>query len=199
MVNKEQLGIENFNGQQDPFSNESVAVELSNADSAADTAKRIAINKAWYDVAANMKDADGNSVDHFLKEGEMDSTSTKKVIATGKNCSADDVCAMFTETPCRVVGIKVAASTVAQLEEPIHIVQYKPQGRVTIAKIIPSSYKDEANNNEKLVTIDVSGLGIVLGKDAAMIVKVAAGCKETLTLYYKDRASFRKMIENNTK
>lgn len=199
MVNKETLGIENFNGTADPFANESVAVEISNAGSSADTAKRVALNRAWYTDVAKMKDADGNSVDKFLAEGTLDSTSNKELIVTGKNCSADDVAAMLTETPCRVVGLKIAASNIAQLDEPIHVVQYKPQGRVTVAKIIPSSYKDESNNNDKMVTIDLSGLGIVLGKDCAMIVKVAAGYKETITLYYKDRASFRKMIENNTK
>ncbi len=198
-MNKELLGIENFNGSQDPFANESVAVELSNAGTSATAAKRIALNKAWYAEVSKMKDADGNTVDLFLAEGTLDSTSGKEVTATGKNCSADDVCAMLTETPCRLVGMKIAASDIAQLDEPIHIVQYKPQGRVTVAKIIPSSYKDESNNNDKLVSIDLSGLGIVLGKDCAMIVKVGAKYRETVTLYYKDRASFRKMIENNTK
>ena len=198
-MDKQLLGIENFNGSQDPFANESVAVEISNAGASATDAKRVAINKAWYAEVTKMKDADGNSVDKFLGDGVLDATSGKELIVTGKNCSADDVCAMLSETPCRVVGLKIAASNVAQLDEPIHVVQYKPQGRVTVAKIIPSSYKDESNNNDKLVSIDLSGLGLVLGKDCSMIVKVGAGYKETITVYYKDRASFRKMIENNTK
>lgn len=198
-MDKQLLGIENFNGSQDPFANESVAVEISNAGASATDPKRVAMNKAWYTDATKMKDADGNAVDKFLADGTLDATSGKELIVTGKNCSADDACAMLSETPCRVVGLKIAASNVAQLDEPIHIVQYKPQGRVTVAKIIPSSYKDESNNNDKLVSIDLSGLGIVLGKDCAMIVKIGAGYKETITVYYKDRASFRKMIENNTK
>lgn len=201
-VDKNLLGIKEFSGVSNelkgPFQGPNVSFAVSNTGSSAE-ARLLAISAGWYDQAADIKDSNGKVVDAILKDGEVIETADKKVIATGKNCKVIDVQKMFAKTPCRIKSIRVKVDDAAQLDEEIQILELTPSGPSIIARIIPSSAKNEDNSDPKMASVSLLENNIVLGEDRIFLMNLAAGRTVTLTVYYENRASFAAQIEYLTK
>lgn len=197
MIDKRTLGIVGFQGDgNNPFSGENISLEVINQGTAAED-RLLAISAGWYDKAADIKDFDGNVCDAILADGTFINTTNKEVSARGKNCKVADTVKMFSNTPCRIKGIKLYADDTDQLDEEIQILRLTPNGPQVVKRIVPSSSKDEGNNDALRVSIDLTDDMITIGEDTTFLLKLAAGRKCTYTIYYENRASFRQLIESN--
>lgn len=195
-INKKLLGICEFQGESgNPFACPNVSFEVDNTDTSA-VARLLALSTGWYDNASEIKDLQGHSVDAILKDGEVIDTTNKKVTATGKNCIIADTVKMLKSTPCRIKGIKLSADDTEQLDCEIQVLKLTPNGPQVIARIIPSSSKDDSSLDAKRVSVDLSDTLVMCGEDVVILLNVAAGHKCSYTFYYENRASFRAMIEN---
>lgn len=192
MEKPQALGIKNPTASKSAFSGDNVALALTNQDSAAED-QLLALTPGWHDTAGAVKTIDGTSASAIIKDGQIVTTATKTVVGNGKNCKINDVVKMFQHTPVFLKGIKVQVDNVAQLEEEIQVVKLGPAGVKEIARITPSSFKNEANMDDKLVSIDLMDMNIVLGIDTAILMNLGAGRKTNLTIYYKNKMGLRDM------
>lgn len=201
-VDKEMFGIVGFAGDnaevKQPFSGKSVSMILTNTGSAAEN-RTIAIAPGWYGSAALIKDLDGNTVNAIVAEGTFDATTNKELTAAGVGCKVNDVVGMFKTTPCRIKGIKVKADAEAQLSQEIQFIELDPNGQRPISRVIPANFKSDKSQDAKLADIDLLDELVVMGPDGVMLIKLAAGRTITLTMFYENRASFRKQLEVMTK
>lgn len=201
-VDKEMFGVVGFAGDnsevKQPFSGKSATITLTNTGSAAED-KIIVVAPGWYGSASVIKDLDGNTASAIVADGTFDATSTKELTATGIGCKVNDVVGMFKTTPCRIKGIKVKADAESQLSQEIQFIELDPNGQRPISRVIPANFKSDKSQDAKLADIDLLDELVVMGPDGVMLVKLAAGRTITLTMFYENRASFRKQLEVLTK
>jgi len=191
-MNAQTLGIKNASASRSAFSGDNVSFTLANQGSSAED-KLLAISPGWNSEAAAVKTISGAAAAAIIKEGTIISTSNKEVTGAGKNCQIDDVVKMFVNTPVFLTGLKIQVDNAAQLDEEIQFVKLSPRGPKEIARVIPSSFKNEANQDDKLISIDLTEMNIVLGIDAAVLMNLAASRKVTMTFFYKNKLSIRDM------
>lgn len=198
-VNKELFGIVEMTGNvaqeyKGPFQGKDFQITVTNTGSAAED-RLLALGIGWHQNAADITDEEGNVVAAILKEGEVIDTANQQVTAAGKNCDVTSVVRMLSTTPCRLKGIRVKVDDAEQLNEEIQILELTPRRPKLIHSIIPSSQKDESNNDSTIASISLLENLVVLGADRLLLLNVAAGRTVTLTMFYENRASFAKQLE----
>lgn len=198
-VNKELFGIVEMSGNVEkeykgPFQGKDFQITITNTGASAED-RLLALGTGWHTSAADITDEEGNVVDAILKDGEIISVADKQVTAAGKNCKVTDVMRMLSTTPCRIKGIRVKVDDAAQLNEEIQILELTLRRPKLIHSIIPSSQKDESNNDTTIASVSLLENLIVVGPDRLLLLNVAAGRTVTLTFFYENRASFSKQLE----
>lgn len=175
-------------GQGSSFADErtgEITITIDGSAAAAD--KTIALHPGMLATAAQIKDENGTAVDAILVDGvvivgAISASATPKSIASVQGYTHSN--------PTRIVGIKVSVDDIEQLDSAIYYREESPFRNVGDDRRIPSSYKSENQQNEKIATIkDLGSSNWIMGANSVLIYKVLAGRKVTLTFYMGASAS----------
>lgn len=197
-IQAQKIGIKDFSNGQSAFSGESVAYSLASTGSEAAN-HLLALQGGWHRKASDCKNIAGVSAIAILTDGAIVNNTNDVVTATGKGCTLAELQGMMNNCPILLTGLKVNVDDESQLDEEIQIVKLSPAGVKEIKRIVPNNYKNEANNNPKLISIDLTEDKIVLGPDTSVFMRLQAGRLVNLTWFYKNKLSLRDMAREANK
>lgn len=201
------MGIVGYTGSPNgfitPFSGENVSMVIDNSgtgatDSIIPVEKLIALSPGWYKNAEQVTDFSGKRCDGIIDDGIFipATTTSTAVIATGQGGSIVDMVGTFTETPCRIKGVRIICSNPDQLNQEFQVLELRPKGANLLKTVTPNALKSENDFDQTRASVSLIDDMIILGKDRTFVYRVLPGVKVTVVFFFADRMSQTAQLEN---
>lgn len=155
-------------------------VTITNTGTAAED-QILALFPGYFSSAASIKDASGVAADAIVTDGSIITTADKQVVCTGSPKAIAEFQEFCKRNPTRFTGLKMLVNNSDQFEKAIYIKKLSPFKNLEDYSIVPSTFKDSTQTDDKRCEIPLNDFQI--DDQTTVVFTLLAGRTVTFTFF----------------